>query len=170
MMKTHVKTIRNRIKKFFQRRGKPVIRIERSNPWKGEKLVRVLRDVSVYKIFGLFVLALALAACSGQGADVVPNTGGEGSDLVVTTDDIALQAIDAAVNQLSQSAGANVEDIRVLSAERVEWGNACLDLAAAGETCAQVVTPGFRVLLEANGQQYEFHTDESGVQVRQAPS
>jgi hypothetical protein len=169
-MKTCFNYILRRIRfKSIQRRRKPVIRIERSNPWKGERLVRVLRNASFHKIVGLFVLVLVLAACSGQAADVVPDTGG-GSGLVVTTDEIALQAIDAAVTQLSQSVGANVEDIRVLSAERVEWGNACLDLAAAGETCAMVVTPGFRVILEANGQQYEFHTDESGVQVRQAPS
>jgi hypothetical protein len=119
-MMTFLKTIRSRFKMFSRRRNQPVIRIERLTPWKGEKLVGVLVHSSNRRILGLFALALLLAACSGQS--VVPNTGGEGPVLPVTTDDAALKAIDAAVNQLSQSLGVNAEDVRALSAERVEWG------------------------------------------------
>jgi hypothetical protein len=34
--------------------------------------------------------------------------------------------------------------------------------------CTQVITPGHRVLLEANGREVEYRTDEDGTQVRPA--
>lgn len=86
---------------------------------------------------------------------------------VMETLDPVLQAVDASVSQLTKSLGVNPADVQILSAEPADWPDACLGLAAPGEVCAQVVTPGYQVTLEVNGKQYEFHTDASGTQVRQ---
>jgi hypothetical protein len=55
--------------------------------------------------------------------------------------------------------------VSVISVEAVNWPDACLGISKAGEMCAQVITPGYRVLLEAGGKQYEYHTDETGGRV-----
>ena len=34
--------------------------------------------------------------------------------------------------------------------------------------CTQVITPGYRVILEANGREVEYHTDEAGTVIRPA--
>jgi hypothetical protein len=34
--------------------------------------------------------------------------------------------------------------------------------------CTMVITPGYRVILEAGGKQYDYHTDASGDVVRLA--
>jgi hypothetical protein len=34
--------------------------------------------------------------------------------------------------------------------------------------CAQVLTPGYRVVLEVNGERYEYHTDEAGANIQLA--
>ncbi len=64
--------------------------------------------------------------------------------------------------------GLTSEAITVISTEPVDWPNACLGLAAADELCAEVITPGYRIVLEAAGQRYTVHTDLSGEQARLA--
>jgi hypothetical protein len=51
------------------------------------------------------------------------------------------------------------EATRLVSAEAVEWPDASLGCPQPGLAYAQVVTPGFLVLLEAENQAYEYHTD-----------
>ncbi len=69
---------------------------------------------------------------------------------------------------LAARLGISPEEVRILNVEKVEWPDACLGIQSAGLMCAQVITPGFRVLLEAQGKRYEFHTDLSGSDVRLA--
>ena len=49
--------------------------------------------------------------------------------------------------------------IRVVSVEAVVWPDASLRCPKAGTVYGQVITPGFRVVLEAESQMYEYHTD-----------
>jgi hypothetical protein len=72
----------------------------------------------------------------------------------------------AAEQQLGQELDLPVDEIDLVSFERVEWPDACLGLAEPGELCAEVLTPGWRVTLNAQGQQYEFHTDMNGDKLR----
>jgi hypothetical protein len=53
----------------------------------------------------------------------------------------------------------NEDQITVKSIEFVEWPDSCLGITKRDIACAEIITPGFRVLLEANGQTYEYHTD-----------
>jgi hypothetical protein len=48
--------------------------------------------------------------------------------------------------------------------EQVEWPDACLGVQLRGQVCAEVLTPGYRVTLEVQGQQYVYHTDQAGSQ------
>jgi len=66
--------------------------------------------------------------------------------------------------QLQQSPSG----VSLVSAEPVEWPDACLGVSTPGTVCAQVITPGYRVIVSAGGAQYEFHTNQSGSVVRQA--
>ncbi len=56
----------------------------------------------------------------------------------------------------------------VVSAEEVEWPDSCLGAAKPDEMCLQVITPGYRVILEHRGQRYEFHTNADGSRVVEA--
>lgn len=56
--------------------------------------------------------------------------------------------------------------ITVVSAEKTEFSDSCLGLGGAAESCAQVITPGWLVVLSAGGQEYTVHTDATGVSVR----
>ena len=65
----------------------------------------------------------------------------------------------AAIADLAERLGINEDQITVTSVEFMEWPDSCLGIQKEGVACAGVITPGFRVLLEANGQTYDYHTD-----------
>ncbi len=53
-------------------------------------------------------------------------------------------------------------ELGIESAAFQEWSNSCLDAAAEGEACAEVITPGFVIVIEVEGTSYEYHTDLNG--------
>ena len=65
---------------------------------------------------------------------------------------------DLAATDLAGQLGIAVDAITVRSVERVEWNDASLGCSRPGQMYAQVITPGYRIVLEAAGQSYEYHT------------
>jgi hypothetical protein len=51
------------------------------------------------------------------------------------------------------------DTLRVKSVEAVDWPDSSLGCPQPGMMYAQVITPGLRVVLEANGQEYAYHSD-----------
>ncbi len=72
---------------------------------------------------------------------------------------------------LAQQLQLDVDQINIVTVEAVEWPDACLGVYTADVMCAQVITPGYRVVLDVDGQQYEYHTNSDGsfVQLFSAP-
>ena len=77
-----------------------------------------------------------------------------------------LRAFEAVREVLAGQLGMDPLAIQLIETTPVDWPDACLGLPAAGEGCAQVVTPGFRVVVEAGGTSYEFRTNHDGSLVR----
>lgn len=77
-------------------------------------------------------------------------------------------AEEAVIKQLAENLGLDESDISVLSSEEVEFGDACLDVEVEGLSCAQVVTSGRVILLEAEEVQYAYHTSEDGSRIQPA--
>ncbi len=71
-------------------------------------------------------------------------------------------AINAALADAEGLFGVDESEIVVESAAFQEWSNSCLDAAAEGEACAEVITPGFVIVIEVEGPHYEYHTDLNG--------
>lgn len=75
-------------------------------------------------------------------------------------------AIAAARKTLATRLGLDPANVKVVSYEPKDWPDSCLGAAGPGEMCLQVITPGFRVILNAANQRYEVHTDKGGKSVR----
>jgi hypothetical protein len=104
------------------------------------------------------VAALA-AGCKSQAAPPPP-AAVSGS---TTTSGAARQkAFDAAASQLSRDVHAPKDSIAGVSQEEVTWPDGCLGCPKTGEMCAQVLTPGYRVVLRVGDATYEYHTDLGG--------
>jgi hypothetical protein len=75
---------------------------------------------------------------------------------------------EAVVKQLAANLGLQESDVSVLRSEQVEFKDSCLDLLLEDISCAQVITPGYKILLEANDLQYEYRTSEDGSRIQPA--
>jgi hypothetical protein len=62
---------------------------------------------------------------------------------------------------LAQKFGVNADKIRVVEARAITWQDASLGCPQPDMAYAQVITPGYWFLLEANGQSYPYHTDQN---------
>ena len=69
------------------------------------------------------------------------------------------QALAAAIADLAQHLNLPEEAVQLVSIEAVKWSDTSLGCPKEGYMYAQVITPGYLILLEAGGQQYEYHTD-----------
>jgi len=68
----------------------------------------------------------------------------------------------AAVAYLAAELDVSPQEVTVLSFEAVQWSDASLGCPQPGMMYAQVITPGYRLLLQAKGKEYEIHTDQTG--------
>jgi len=75
-------------------------------------------------------------------------------------------AVSKARDFLAAELSLPADEIQFISVEAAEWPDRCLGVVTIGMMCAQGITPGYRVVLQAQGQRYELHTDESGESVR----
>lgn len=71
-------------------------------------------------------------------------------------------AAQAAKDTLAQQLGLDASKITLVKVESVQWPDGCLGVPQPGIMCNMLVTPGYRVILQAAGQQYEYHTNLSG--------
>lgn len=75
-------------------------------------------------------------------------------------------ATGAAIEVLAQRMNVAATRLSRVSVEPVDWPNACLGVSLPGVACAQVVTPGFRVVLRYDtGSTHEVHTGRGGLAV-----
>jgi len=73
----------------------------------------------------------------------------------------------AAVRALvAEELGIGEGVVIILSAFEKEWPNSCLGLAGEGEFCAQVITPGYEVTVQAEGSQSVYRTNADGTLIR----
>ncbi|GAB4581104.1 MAG: hypothetical protein Fur0022_38510 [Anaerolineales bacterium] len=87
---------------------------------------------------------------------------------IVTTPDNAVEEIARAA--LALQLGIAQDTITLISIEAVDWPDGCLGINLTDIACAAVITPGYRIILQANGQTYEYHSNKDGSQMLLAAS
>lgn len=132
----------------------------------------------------MLVTLLVLAACGGAATPLTdtpfvsplaspvqtPAAPKPGGGLITKPESAkwnnAPQAALNARKLLLEQLKVDVDLIGLVSAEQVDWPDACMGISQPNVMCAQVITPGYKVVLSANGLEYEFHTNDSGSVVR----
>ena len=67
-----------------------------------------------------------------------------------------------------QSFFIDPDQVKILDSNMVEWPDTCLGIEQPGVDCIPQSTPGYAVLLEADGLKFAYHSDEVGNQVHPA--
>ncbi len=109
-------------------------------------------------ITSITLMILLISACAPQAQATSGPSVIEGQATHISTDLTPAQRI--AVSTLAQNLGITPDKIKLVSTEVVDWPDSCLGVSTEGIVCSQVVTSGFRVILEANGKQVEYHTNQ----------
>ncbi len=116
-------------------------------------------------------LLLILAACALQAQPTeqsfIPIDGLRPTPTSAPQTDLT-PAEQAAVTRLASILDLPPEQISVVSTEAVEWPNGCLGIERPGMMCTQAIVPGFRIILQAGDEEFEFRTNTNGSQVLQA--
>jgi hypothetical protein len=74
--------------------------------------------------------------------------------------------VELAQQALAKEFGIDVAAIRLVQIEEVEWRDSSLGCPKPGMNYLQVITPGYRIILEAQGRSYNYHTDRGKRVVR----
>ncbi len=114
---------------------------------------------------------LVMVDVAGQQYEV--HTGATGEQVrvaedVPADDGAANTAVAAAQEYLVAQLGVALGDVQVVSTEPTEFSDGCLGLGRPDESCLQAITPGWLIMVEVAGQEYEVRTDQTGQQVRMA--
>ncbi len=112
----------------------------------GEALVFTHKGVSIYVV-------------SSQGQVWVCRTTEEGAVEGMTLE----KARETAIADLAKRLGIDAAAINVVSAEEVTWSDASLGCPEPGKMYAQVLTPGYKIVLEAQGTRYTYHGSQEKV-------
>ena len=70
--------------------------------------------------------------------------------------------IEKAKEDLAQRLSISITQINVVDAKDVTWSNSSLGCPQPGMLYTEVLTPGYLILLTANGQDYEYHAGKAG--------
>lgn len=67
--------------------------------------------------------------------------------------------VDIAKNDLASRLNISVEQVKLVKQEKVDWPDTSLGYPEEGMMYAQVITPGFRIILKTGDKSYEYHSD-----------
>jgi len=115
-------------------------------------------------LISLTILALAGAGCAPTGPESAPlATATPGPQVTpvtpLETPTEAKPLVRLAREDLARRLGIPADEIAVVSVEEVMWRDSSLGCPQPGQVYLQVITPGYRIVLRAQGQEYEAHTD-----------
>ena len=71
--------------------------------------------------------------------------------------------IEKAKDDLAQRLSIAITQINIVDAKEATWSNSSLGCPQPGMLYADVLTPGYLILLSANGQDYEYHAGKGSV-------
>src|SRR6478735_3450429 len=64
--------------------------------------------------------------------------------------------------ELASEQGVSAADVKVISAESVNWPNGALGCPKPGRMYTQAIVPGYRILLEAGGKRFTYNASTRG--------
>lgn len=127
---------------------------------------RQSRSTSAARVVAVLLIAsLSLSACGirrflGRGAEPTADT----TSVQLEGDDTLSRLVERAKEDLVQTTDTESDEITLVSTEEVEWGDTGLGCPHPDEMYAQMITPGYLIVLKSGGNTFDFHsgTDPEG--------
>jgi hypothetical protein len=78
------------------------------------------------------------------------------------TGEVPSELLDSILKDLSQRTGVAVDKIKVIQAQSIVWNDGALGCPQPGVRYTMALVNGYRVILEVEDQQYDYHAAETG--------
>lgn len=125
----------------------------------------------VFAPLAALVSALVLTACASGGVATPSAVEQPVSNSPVTeetpaatmpTADITEAGLAALLSSAAEEAGVDLDEVRVVTAEEVTWSDGSLGCPQPDMAYTQALVPGFRVVVEIDGEELHFHAAQGG--------
>ena len=111
------------------------------------------------------LVALAVGcASSGSPSSLGPSerSGTEGPAPSLATGEVPAAMLQQAIADAASGAGIDAAAVEVISAEAVTWSDGSLGCPLPDQMYTQALVPGYRVVLDVDGEEMSFHAAEGG--------
>lgn len=114
--------------------------------------------------FLLLAFLLGTVAC-GPGASPSPTERPRATPVPPTPTPAwppdAQPLIDRVIADVAARLGVAPGEVEVMRVEPVDWPDSCLGCAGSNRVCLEVITPGYRIVVRAAGEEHEYHTSKT---------
>lgn len=113
--------------------------------------------MKIWTLLLIAVVLFGLAACAPPVEDEPTLPPPQPTDTPEPPYGEAQPLVDQARQELAAQLGMAIDQITVVSVEPFDFPDSSLGVPLEGEMYLTVITPGYVIILEADGQRYEFH-------------
>lgn len=121
-------------------------------------------------VFAILVVStLATSACAGDQAGPAPGEPVQAlpaqpapATRPAGAAEIPGETIERLRAEAALQAGVPLESVRLVSSDAVTWADSSLGCGGPDESALQVLTPGYRIVFEAQGRRLSYHGDRRG--------
>lgn len=116
----------------------------------------------------LVLLATVLVACGAgsTGASLRPEGSFDrptvGPSAPPVTGEAPPGVVAAAMAVVAEATGADMSTATIVEAEAVEWSDGALGCPEPDLMYIQVITPGYRIVIDVGGEEYDVRTNDDG--------
>lgn len=103
-----------------------------------------------------------------EGKPIFIHTNQDGSAVRIAGENEMEDISEKAKNYLAEELSIPPEEVNIIEVQEVEWPDSCLGVTQPNQMCLQVITPGYRLVVQAQGKQIILHTDREGKRIIQA--
>ena len=120
------------------------------------------RPLAVLCLVGA-VLSAAAATAQTPVNDGSKPVGAEQAPTQATVSEVPGELLDKIRAELASEQSVSAGDVKVISAQAVNWPNGALGCPKPGMMYTQAIVPGYRVELEAAGRRFTYNASTRGV-------
>lgn len=123
----------------------------------------LLRVVAVSTVTFLIVGCVGTGSSSSEGPDASAPPAGDGSGSAAPSGDIPAAMLEQVIADAASGTGVDPSAVEVISAEAVTWPDGSLGCPQPDQMYTQALVPGYRVILDVDGEEMSFHASDDGV-------
>lgn len=118
-------------------------------------------------ILAFALMTFLVTACARSGTQAVPSQ--RPTPTTAVQSGMSTLPVARAKSFLADKLNIDKETIQLVDVQAVQWPDSCLGVQTPGVMCAMHVVDGLKIILSANNQTYDVHTNLDGSQIVLAP-